>query len=339
MLATALAMDLGFPLLAKDVIKDALMTVIEVPDVASSRRVGGAAVAALLAVARDCPTAVIESVWHRSRAVDDLAALRAPLIEVFCRCDRAVARARYSARAGTRGAGHLVRVRQPDELWNDETSQPVMGGWPVLEVDTSGPVDTGAVADWARERLAGIGAAAVVRRASAADVAVLAAVHRETVTAAYAGIFPPGASVPTLAQLEADWAEAVEGRSSTVLVAESDGAIVGTVAATAVLAGDDPESGQVGRLHVVPGWWGAGLGSRLHDEALLVLRSRGCRRARLWVLEKNRRARAMYEGRGWRMVPGEALDRGGGVVEVRYQVDLDWLLPALPEDEIGSRRR
>jgi hypothetical protein len=29
----------------------------------------------------------------------------------------------------------------PDELWNDEVSAPVDGGWPVLQVDTEHPAD------------------------------------------------------------------------------------------------------------------------------------------------------------------------------------------------------
>jgi hypothetical protein len=28
-----------------------------------------------------------------------------------------------------------------DELWSDEVARPVAGGWPVIEIDTSNPVD------------------------------------------------------------------------------------------------------------------------------------------------------------------------------------------------------
>ena len=31
--------------------------------------------------------------------------------------------------------------RTADELWNAEVGAPVAAGWPVLEVDTGGPVD------------------------------------------------------------------------------------------------------------------------------------------------------------------------------------------------------
>lgn len=107
---------------------------------------GTASVAALLAVARQCPGAVLESVWHRTRARRDLAGLPGPIVEVFCRCDRETVRARYRQRAGTRGAGHFDGERTDEELWNDENAVPVAGGWPVIEVDTSRPVDVPALA-------------------------------------------------------------------------------------------------------------------------------------------------------------------------------------------------
>jgi hypothetical protein len=64
-------------------------------------------------------------------------------VEVFCRCDPAVAAQRYARRAGTRAAGHLDAERMAGELWNDEVARPVAGGWPVIEVDTATPVETG----------------------------------------------------------------------------------------------------------------------------------------------------------------------------------------------------
>ncbi len=71
-MSRAIAPVLGLPLIAKDTIKQALMTILPVPDVAASQVVGRASVAALLAVAAESDGAVLESVWHRSRALDDL---------------------------------------------------------------------------------------------------------------------------------------------------------------------------------------------------------------------------------------------------------------------------
>jgi predicted kinase len=144
-LAPALATALDLPLLAKDVVKDALADVLGAPDVARSRELGRAAVHVLLAVARTSGRGVLEGVWH-DYARAPLAALPGPLVEVFCRCPPDVLQARYTARSTGRGAGYLDLDRDPDELWNAEVGTPVAGDWPVLEVDTSGAVDVAALA-------------------------------------------------------------------------------------------------------------------------------------------------------------------------------------------------
>lgn len=145
-LAPALARELALPLIAKDTIKDALMSVLPVPDVDTSRRLGRAAVVAMLAVATQAPRgAVIESNFYRSAAVQNLRRLPGAVVEIFCRCDSQIAHARYQARAASRHAGHFDVDRTVEELWNDEVAQPVAGGWPLLEVDTNGPVDVAAV--------------------------------------------------------------------------------------------------------------------------------------------------------------------------------------------------
>lgn len=153
-LAPVLARELELPLIAKDTIKDAFMTVLPIADVETSRAVGRGAVAAMLAVAADSPVgAVIESNFYRSVAGERLGQLPGAVVEVFCRCDQTVAHARYTERVGTRHAGHFDGTRTVQELWNDEVSQPVSGGWPVLEVDTNTPVDVGEVVAFVRRSI------------------------------------------------------------------------------------------------------------------------------------------------------------------------------------------
>ena len=137
-LAARLAPALGLPLLAKDTIKEALMTVLPVPDVAASQVIGRASVAALYGLAAQNEGAVLDSVWHR-RALPELRALPAPVVEVHCQCARGVALERYRSRQ--RAHGHFDAGRSADELWNAEVSRPVAGGWPVITADTNGPVD------------------------------------------------------------------------------------------------------------------------------------------------------------------------------------------------------
>ena len=99
----------------------------------------------LLAVAATAGRAVLESVWHAD-ARERLAALPGPTVEVFCRCDPDVLRARFAARSAGRGAGYFDHERSAAELWNAEVGSPVAGGWPVLEVDTGAEVDVAALA-------------------------------------------------------------------------------------------------------------------------------------------------------------------------------------------------
>jgi hypothetical protein len=59
-------------------------------------------------------------------------------------------RQRHAQRAPTRDAGHFDLQRAPAEIWNDDNGEPVAGGWPVLEIDTTGPPDIAAVASRVR---------------------------------------------------------------------------------------------------------------------------------------------------------------------------------------------
>jgi hypothetical protein len=146
-LAVGLAARLQLPLIAKDVIKDALMSVWAVPDVDASRTAGRAAMAALLSTAVTCGTgAVLDANFHRTAAASELARLPGHIVEVFCTCPRAVCLARYRARGATRPPGHFDAERTDEEIWHDEVTQPIAGGWPLVRVDTEQPVDAGEVA-------------------------------------------------------------------------------------------------------------------------------------------------------------------------------------------------
>lgn len=134
-LARALATELGLPLLAKDTIKAGLVESLGAPSPEDSRRLGAAAVRALLAVARETGSGVLDSVWvDRERALTDLAALPGPVVEVCCRCDRGLLERRYVERDG-------ALDRPVEELWNDDSTRPLRGPWPLVEIDTTEPVE------------------------------------------------------------------------------------------------------------------------------------------------------------------------------------------------------
>jgi predicted kinase len=143
-LALALAAALELPLLAKDEIKEALADGLGAPaDVAASQRLGRTAVLVMLRVATRCPGAVLDSTWF-DYARPLLAGLPGRLVEVRTVLSREEARSRYYARAGGRHPGHLDRERTEDELWGRRVTP--LGVGPLVEVDTSGPVDVPALA-------------------------------------------------------------------------------------------------------------------------------------------------------------------------------------------------
>ena len=144
-LSHALADELGLVLLVKDDLKQQLLARHPAGGVAESRRRGREAVRLLLDRARSVEAAVLDSVWvDRDGSRRELQALGG-VVEVFCRCDVETMRRRYAARAGTRPAGWFDLDREDDERWPPEALEPLAGGWPVVEVDTTGPVDVTAV--------------------------------------------------------------------------------------------------------------------------------------------------------------------------------------------------
>jgi predicted kinase len=157
-LAKALVPRLGLPLVSKDEIKEALMGTWEVNDVETSRRLGRAAIAAMFAVARSSPIGVVlEANFTRELSRTELSELGAPIVEIFSRCPRELCLTRYRERSSARDPGHLDSQRSDSELWNEETANPVAGGWPVIEVGTSGPVDVEIVLAALRSMVAGAG--------------------------------------------------------------------------------------------------------------------------------------------------------------------------------------
>jgi putative acetyltransferase len=124
-----------------------------------------------------------------------------------------------------------------------------------------------------------------VRAATAADAATLAAIQEEASRAGVPHVYPPALyPFPTEAVRER-WRRYTEA-GGWALLAGDDGFVA--VAEPWLEA-----------IYVRPAAWGSGLAGELHDAAVEELRARGVDRARLWVLERNDRARRFYERRGW----------------------------------------
>lgn len=159
----------------------------------------------------------------------------------------------------------------------------------------------------------------VVRPATPGEARALAALHLASAVAGYGAIFPPESPPPTVDELTDAWTAWLADPRTTVLVADQpERPRTGVVVACPDPA--DPAVGHVARLYVAPDAWGRGIGRRLHDACLGVLRRDGFTEATLWVLEDNRRARSWYERLGWRPTDlRTTVDARAGIDDVGYR--------------------
>jgi len=98
----------------------------------------------MLRVARHCRGAVLDSTWF-DYALPLVRTLPGQLVEVRCLVPLDLARARYRSRSAHRHVGHLDAARSEQELWG-KPSRP-LGLGPVIDVETSGPVNVSQLAD------------------------------------------------------------------------------------------------------------------------------------------------------------------------------------------------
>jgi predicted kinase len=146
-LAFPLAAELGYSLVTKDMVKEALHDALFVPgenkiDLAWSRWLGGASFALLWTLAAHAGDMVIEANFHphNDEALGRLGGLGDRVVEVHCACPAEIAHARYNARA----RHEVHRGAMPLSAW-DKYDGPV-GVGPLITVDTTRPVDIASVA-------------------------------------------------------------------------------------------------------------------------------------------------------------------------------------------------
>jgi hypothetical protein len=90
---------------------------------------------------------VSDNYWYPKTVQQLLAPIEGPMVEVYCRVDPAVARARFEAR--TRHPGHADDEAEPPDdarLASLARKFPLGMLGPVIEVDTAFPVDVAALA-------------------------------------------------------------------------------------------------------------------------------------------------------------------------------------------------
>ena len=142
-----------------------------------------------------------------------------------------------------------------------------------------------------------------IRDATVQDARGIAEVHVAAWRWAYRDLMPDtvleGLSID---DREARWREGFDGPRPGwgCLVAEDHGRIVGFVGYGPPEERTDTAGlGEVYAIYLDPSVVGSGVGRDLLERATERLRAAGWRRAFLWVLETNERARRFYERAGW----------------------------------------
>lgn len=151
-LANALSVQMGWPLISKDVVKEALFDALGTGDLQWSQRLGRAGHLVMYSLAATIPRVILEAHFQRGLAEPELLALNRRMVQVYCRCPIDVAAERYRRRIDdpNRHAGHLPE-HQSDEVierWMKDASAPLdLPDALLIEIDTTVPVDIGTVAN------------------------------------------------------------------------------------------------------------------------------------------------------------------------------------------------
>jgi ribosomal protein S18 acetylase RimI-like enzyme len=141
-----------------------------------------------------------------------------------------------------------------------------------------------------------------IRPARTSDAAAILDLHVRARTTYYRGFLPADELREQNRRRTEDYARAIASAERVVRCADLDGHVAGFVMLGPCYVPDpDPlVGGELYQIHVDPGRFRQGIGTRLHDAAVGVWRDRGVSVGRLWAWEFNERAGQFYRRLGWR---------------------------------------
>lgn len=162
----------------------------------------------------------------------------------------------------------------------------------------------------------------MIRPARHADAARLAEIHLAAWREGCRDILPDelllGVSVDRRTR---EWTQWLAAPGSWSFVAEHEGRPVGFATIGSLRANGRPvrSTAELRRLYVDPEHWRGGIGRGLHERILTEAHARGFTQLVLWVLSRNRRARAFYAALGFEPDRTRCVTIGGHPVdETRY---------------------
>ncbi|MEU2281459.1 GNAT family N-acetyltransferase [Streptomyces sp. NPDC013178] len=145
----------------------------------------------------------------------------------------------------------------------------------------------------------------MLRTAHLHDLDQITDLHTQARTAYYqAGGLPEAELTDPAARVRRRemWLRALQDDTRTVLCAVREDETVGVLAMGPPLDADLDAAavGQLYQIHVRPGRWGQGIGSRMHAAFVQFLRDASLTAGVLEAWERNSRAQAFYARHGWK---------------------------------------
>lgn len=167
-----------------------------------------------------------------------------------------------------------------------------------------------------------------VRNAKIDDAEAIATIHVKTWQCTYKGQIPDSyLDSLSIEQKTEGWRKQIQNAKENehIFVAETDGNVVGWC--TAGASRDEDASKDVGELqgiYIHPDFIGKGIGTKLMEHALNILKKDEYKTITLWVLSSNANTRKFYEKKGWSLDGKEKNDIRGDfeLHEVRYSIYL-----------------
>jgi GNAT superfamily N-acetyltransferase len=144
----------------------------------------------------------------------------------------------------------------------------------------------------------------------------------------YRSFAPPDWDPPNAHDDLDEFRERLDDPEVWCLIAEQDGEPAGHVAFLPARIhmhpSEEPGLAHFWQLFVRPPWWGSGLATALHAEAIREAAARGFTSMRLFTPAEQVRARRFYEREGWTVVgePADSLDFGLPLVQYRRAISI-----------------
>ena len=167
----------------------------------------------------------------------------------------------------------------------------------------------------------------LLRQANTDDAQRIAQVQVTTWQSAYLGMIPDGylgsLSIDRRAQ---NWVKILESATTgnQTIVAEMDGVVVGFIGIGRSRESEETGLGEVFSIYVEPNFQSRGIGSKLMQAGIALLKDQGLNGAVLWVLDQNIRTRAWYESHGWQSNGKSKTDKRDDFELLEYQYIIDF---------------